>query len=132
MILPEIERRLAEWAKEYGHGDRGNGWQDRNLLATLIAHKGFVPDQRGYVPVATRTAADEVEKAVTTMARVGWIKPARVVRTEYFLAHLREEDRLREMAAIGLPVRRAQYHVYLDQAKAYITAAILHASKKTA
>jgi hypothetical protein len=120
----ELERRLLEWAKEYGGKDPGNGWPGRNFLATLVEHEGFVPNSRGYVPVPIRTAADEIEQAVMEMERKGFFKPGRVMRCEYFMLRAPFESKMQNMRAIGLPMSRAGYYLYLGQAKAFIAGAL--------
>ena len=120
----ELKIRLVEWAEEYRHADHGPGWSNRNLLATLIEHRGFVPGARGYVPIATHTAGDEVESAVTEMERAGYFKPGRVVRCEYFLARSPFELKLENLRAVGLPMSKAGFYMYLGQAHAYLSASL--------
>lgn len=130
MIDSELERRLLEWAKEYGGRDPGNGWPGRNFLATLIEHEGFVPNSRGYVPVPIRTAADEIEQAVMGMEAGGFFKPGRVLRCEYFMQRSPIEAKLQNLRAIGLPMSRAGFYLYLRQGKAFLCGAL--ASKAVA
>lgn len=120
----ELDRRLTEWAKEYGGRDHGNGWPGRNFLATLIEHRGFVPNSRGYIPVPVATQADDVEKAVVCMERISLFKPGRVVRCEYFMLRAPFESKIQNLRAIGLPMSRAGYYMYLAQAKAFLLGAL--------
>jgi len=120
----DLKIRLIEWAEEYTKDGPGNGWPGRNFLATLIDHKGFVPSARGYIPVAIRTAADAVEQAVVEMERSGYFKPGRVVRCEYFMSRAPVESKLQNLRAIGLPMSKAGYYLYLGQAHAYLAGAL--------
>lgn len=120
----ELERRLQEWAREYGGKDHGNGWPGRNFLATLVEHEGFVPNSRGYVPVPIRTAADEIERAVMDMERQGFFKPGRVLRCEFFMLRSPFEAKMQNLREIGLPMSRAGYYLYLGQAKAFVMGAL--------
>lgn len=121
----ELERRLENWAKEYGGGRYEHvGWNSRNMLATLIEHEGFVPDARGYIPVAIQTQADEIECAVRAMEASGMFKPGRVLRCEYFMPNSAEEVKLQNLRALGLGMSRSGYYNYLAQAKAYVAGAI--------
>ena len=121
----ELKSRLIAWAQEYGGGRYENiGYSSRNMLAVLIAHKGFIPDSRGFIPVPIRTAADEVEDAVADMEKGGMFKPGRVVRCEFFLPHAPEEERLGYLKRIGIPMSRAGYYIYLGQGMAFLAAAL--------
>lgn len=124
----DLKVRLVEWASEYTKDGPGNGWPGRNFLATLIDHKGFVPSSRGYVPVATRTAADEVEQAVIAMERTGYFKPGCVVRCEYFMSRAPIDSKLQNLKAIGLPMSKAGYYLYLGQAHAFLAGALKRAN----
>lgn len=121
----ELEARLKGWAQEYGGGKYENvGWHSRNLLQTLIEHKGFIPNGRGYVPVPIRSAADEVEQIVNEMESGGYYKQGRVVRCDYFLPNVPMDVRLRNLKHIGVDMSRASYFDHLAQAKALITGAL--------
>ena len=121
----ELEARLVAWAKEYGGGRYENiGFASRNLLQTLIEHGGFVPDARGFARTPVKTSADEVDDAVREMEAGGMFKPGRVIRCEYFLYDSGEDVKLRNLRAIGLPMSRAGYYIYLGQAKAFLSAAL--------
>ena len=121
----ELEARLVAWAREYGlGGDAGLGWKSRNILQTLVDHRGFVPDSRGYVPVPIRTAADEVETIVRGMEASGWVKQAQALRVDYFHPRAAIDSRLSIMRRRGLPMSRAGYYDHIAQAKAFVAGAL--------
>lgn len=121
----KLEARLVAWAEEYGEGGGpGIGWASQNLLQTLIDHRGFVPNSRGYVPVPIRTEADEVEAIVRGMEASGWFRHGRVLRCDYYRPNMAIEARLAMMRRIGLPISRAGYYDYLAQAKAFVAGAL--------
>lgn len=117
----ELERRLLGWAHEYGGGKYANvGWQGVNLLQTLIDHKGFVPSSRGYVPVAIRTASDEVESIVRRMEDSDMRKQAKVLRCDYFHPNITVDARLKHMRKEGFGLSRTSYYAALEGAKLYM------------
>lgn len=121
----ELDVRLKGWASEYGGGKYEHvGWHTRNLLQTLIEHKGFVPSSRGFVPIPIASAADEVERVVCEMERDGWFKQGRVLRCDYFLPNAAMEIRLKNLAHIGVRLSRASYFDHLAQAKAFVAGAL--------
>lgn len=121
----ELERRLEAWAGEYGGGRYADlGFGNRHVLKTLIEHGGFMPESGGYQRAPIRTAADEVEMAVREMESGGMFKAGRVVRCEYFMADAPEEEKLRNLRTLGLPMSRAGYYNFLAQAKAFIWGAL--------
>ena len=120
----DLEARLVEWAKEYRGGRYEHiGYASKNLLQTLIDHKGFMPDARGYIPVATRTASDEVEEAVHALDKQeqGWV-PAMVLRCEYMCAHLPIEQRLIRLSRLGQSLQRVRYYQLLRIARIHVAA----------
>lgn len=120
-----LEARLVGWADEYGGGRYENvGWHSRNLLQTLIEHKGFIPNSAGYIPIPIRSAADEVERMVREMEAGDLYRHARVIRCDYFLPGLTVDMRLQNMRRIGLPMSRAGYYDLLAQAKQYLRGAL--------
>jgi len=121
----QLDTRLKGWADEYGGGRYENiGWQGRNMLQTLIEHRGFVPSSGGYVRVPIQSAADEVEAAVKLMETTGWYRQGRVIRCDYFLPNAPMEVRLRNLRHIGVSLSRASYFDHLSQAKAYLSGAL--------
>lgn len=125
MDKQELETRLKGWADEYGGGRYEHvGWHSRNLLQTLIEHRGFVPNSRGYIPVPIASAADEVETVVCAMERDGWFKQGRVLRCDYFLPSIAMDIRLRNLKQIGVSLSRASYFDHLAQAKAFVAGAL--------
>lgn len=121
----ELDRRLQGWASEYGGSRYENvGWSGRNLIQTLIEHKGFVPNSAGYVPIPIRSAADEVEAVVRDMEVHGWLKQAKVLRCDFFRPEWAIDQRLRELSKIGFGMSRAAYYDRLAEAKGMIAAAL--------
>jgi hypothetical protein len=128
MDRAELDRRLKGWAEEYGGGRYENiGYHSRNMLQTLVEHRGFVPDSRGFIPVPIRSAADEVEQVVNRMEADGWFKQGRVLRCDYFLPNLPMDVRLRNLRQIGNQTSRAGYYDFLAQAKAFVAGALVKA-----
>lgn len=121
----ELDVRLRGWADEYGGGKYEHvGWHSRNLLQTLVEHRGFVPSSRGFVPVPVRSAADEVERLVCEMEAGDMLRHAKVLRCDYFAPNLIVEDRLKAMRKIGFSMSRAAYYDLLAQAKCFMRAAL--------
>lgn len=121
----ELERRLRAWADDYGGGRYEDiGFGNRHPLKTLIEHGGFMPESGGFQRPPIRTASDDVEQAVKDMESGGMFKHGRVLRCEYFLAEHPEEEKLRRLRKVGLPMSRAGYYNFLAQAKAYVLGAI--------
>lgn len=120
----DLETRLNEWAQEYRSGRYENiGYATQNILQTLVDHKGFVPSARGFVPVVTRTAADEVEEAVHALDKQpeGYV-PAMVLRCEYMCAQLPIEQRLGRMRRAGQALQRVRYYQLLRIGRIHVAA----------
>lgn len=117
-----LDMRLRNWADEYGGGRYENiGYASRNMLQTLIEHRGFVPTSQGYKPVPINTPADEVESAVISMEAFGYLRPGRVLRCEYFVRNAHMELKLANLAKIGISIKRPTYYDYLAIARAYVS-----------
>lgn len=117
----ELERRLVEWASEYaGSRYEHNGWPGRSWLYTAIKYRGRGPTGMSRI-TTIGTAADEVERAVEALekAKDGY-KPGRVLRCEYWRPNDAEEHKLQALRAIGLPMSRAGYYLYLKHAKFHV------------
>ena len=127
VVVDELERRLTNWAQEYGGGRYEHvGWHSRSVLAALIEHKGEIPNSRGYIPIPTQTQADEVECVVRRMAPAGLYRAECVLRCEYFMYHSAEESKLCSLRAIGMPLGRSAYYSELARAKAFVAGALTH------
>lgn len=125
MIESDLQERLKNWAQEYGGGrTQYIGFNSRNLLQVLIDHKGEVPSSRGYIPVPTQTAADDIEEIVVAMQIGGRFKIAMVLRCEYFNPHAPIEQKLARLRDIGLPMSRAGFYNFLKEAVAYVDGAL--------
>lgn len=118
----ELERRLHEWAKEWGGGKYrseseggGGSW-----LASMMKWHGRPPSGLGYVPIDT--PADDVQDAVIALGAQngGWI-PACVLRAEYFSAAPKQE-KLRRLGSIGMPMDESRYSRHLRVAKVHVAA----------
>ncbi len=121
MDKKQLDARLQNWAEEYGGGRYENiGYASQNILQTLIEHKGFVPSSRGFVPVPIQSAADEVESAVRMMESIGYFRPGRVLRCEYFVQRAPIEVRLSNLRRIGISISRAVYYDYLAIGRAFV------------
>jgi hypothetical protein len=116
-----LEGRLENWAEEYGGGRYEDiGYASRNILQTLIEHKGFIPSSRGFIPIPIRSMADEVESAVRLMESLRYFRQGRVIRCEYFIRTAPMEVRLSNLKRIGISTSRAGYYDYLAIAKAFV------------
>jgi hypothetical protein len=116
-----LERRLIDWAMEYGGGRYENiGYASRNILQTLMEHEGFVPSAGGYRSIPINTPADEIETAVRMMEATGYLRPGRVIRCEYFLPNAAMEVKLSNLERIGVAIKRPTYYDYLSIAKAFV------------
>lgn len=125
----ELESRLRNWAEEYGGSKYANvGWPGRNMIQTLVEHKGFVPDSRGFVPVPIRSLADEVETVVREMEQGDYMRQAKVLRCDYFQPGMAIDVRLQRMRQLGMSISRAGYYDLLSQGKALIVGALSHRS----
>lgn len=117
----ELERRLREWADEFRGGRYEQlGYSGNNLIATLIAHKGFVPTGGGHRPVPTGTPADEIEAIVMQMEECGLRSEAQVLRIEYFQARLPLEAKLQRLRRVGQGVAKSAYYRRLRMAQVFI------------
>lgn len=125
-MTPDVlERRLRDWAEEYRGGRYEHlGFSGRNILSTLIEHRGFVPSSRGFVPVPTCTPADEVEVVVNRMAEVGLYPESHVLRIEYFEPDLATEHRLDRLRRLGLAMTEDAYASRLAMAKGFLMGAL--------
>lgn len=126
MDRKDLECRLENWAAEYGGGRYQDiGYASRNILQTLIEHEGFVPNSGGFAPVPINTQADEVEAAVRQMEVIGYLRPGRVIRCEYFMARAPMEAKLRNLDRVGISIKRPTYYDYLAIAKAFVHAQLV-------
>lgn len=130
---PELNDAIAAWVNEYGWGGIPRPYPSTNFLQSVIDHKGFAASSGGYRGIPMGTVADEVEAAVCkmecTMAAPGepavcfrWGKVLRV----YYLTpkYLPEEERLRRLKAIGLPMSRRTYQRSVRDGREYLMALI--------
>jgi hypothetical protein len=115
----QLEIRLEQWVREYGHGGSMPHVSTRNFLQSLIDHKGFVPSKRGHVAVQLGTAADEVEAAVIALAQMRGepgttnapFRAAMCLRAYYLSPkHWPEDERLRELSRAGLSISRQTFY----------------------
>ena len=112
MASIDIIQRLVAWADAYA-GDQAwrTGMASRErLLGECSACKA--------IPMA-----EEMESAVRAMEQAGRWKECRVLRCEWFCPGLSESERLVRLRAIGLPMSRANYYIYLRTAYAFIEGA---------
>lgn len=121
----DLDELLIHWGREYGGRDDSRiGWPGKSTLQTVADHHGFAPASPGFIPVPIRTKADEVEAVVREMESLGYFRPGRVLRCDYFNPAWAMSQRLDWLKKIGLPMSRAGYYDYLNVAKAYVHAAM--------
>lgn len=118
----ELDRRLTDWASEYAGGRyEHNGWPGKSWLSNMVKYGGRGPSGAGVI--ALGTPADEVEAAVVEMERaLDGFRPGRVLRAEYWMPTIPEEMRLQALRAIGLPMSRSGYYLYLSRARFFVAA----------
>lgn len=119
-ISSSLELRLREWAREYRGGRYEHiGWPNKNILATLHEHHGFVPDSQIAKRIPVITTADEVENGVQALIRVDF-KAAQALRVEYLCDHLPEAEKLSKLRRMGFSFSRAHYYDVLRIARAFV------------
>ncbi|TAA18215.1 hypothetical protein EA658_13795 [Pseudoxanthomonas winnipegensis] len=107
-----LKKLLQAWATAYG-GEQ-------------FARFGYAADDRlaGAALTTGDAEVDRIEQIVQRLERVGRWKEARVLRAEFFLPDLPENDRLQRLKRIGLTISRAGYYIYLNAACAYVEGAL--------
>lgn len=124
----ELRSMLKHWIREYGQGGMPHE-RSANLIATLIDHKGFVPTQGGFRGVPLNTIADEVQRAVDEMSsmpgEVGdenvLFKAAMALKAYYLTPkHWPEEERIRCLRDIGLPMSRHTFYRNIQFGRAFL------------
>jgi len=130
----QLDVRLEQWAKEYGQGGDMPQTRTRNCLQSLIDHRGFVPSARGYSGTPIGTAADEVEQAICTLAQMrgtpGTVSlpfRAAMCLRAYYLSpkHWPENERLRTLAKVGIPMSRQTYYRAVQYGRAFLLGALV-------
>lgn len=119
-----LETRLAEWANEYnGRSYDDIGWQGISPMAVIMKYHGRPPQGLNPRRIETNSPGDEVERAVRALEAQerGWT-PARVLRCEYFLAHLEKHQRLASLHAIGVRLKEVGYSQHLRIARVHVAA----------
>lgn len=118
----ELDARLEDWAFEYAGGRyEHNGWPGRSWLSNAMKYLGRTPQGLSKAIVTIGTPADEVEAAVVALekAKEGF-KPGRVLRCEYWMPDIPEEMKMQALRAIGLPMSRAGYYIYLSRGRFHV------------
>lgn len=119
MDRKELDSRLECWAEEYGGGRYENiGFPSKNSLQATIDRGGLAGSRS--VAVRLDTVADEIESAVKLMDQLGYERPAKVLRCEYFNGRMPIEERLRRLQRQGVKIKRPTYYDYLAIAKAFV------------
>jgi hypothetical protein len=113
-----LDRRLDEWASEYGGGRSENlGFSPTTILARVVEMGGFVPGGSGRIASAERTPADEVEALVRHMEAGSLYDEAKVLRCHYFRPDLAMTHRLDALRSMGLAMSERTYYRRLDAAR---------------
>lgn len=118
----DLEQRLVEWGHEYGGGRyEENGWQGISPIVTLMTYHGPAPQGLNPGPSKSRTPADDVQDAVSALAKqgTGWL-PAQVMRVEYLLPGQPMEAKLQRLRSVGSPVSRVRYYQLLRLARIHV------------
>ena len=112
----ELQRQLEAWAETCG------GEQFKRLRTCSL--------DRIRGPASNDEAADDsgslngIQRHVQRMQALGRWKEAWVIRVEYMMAGLSEEERLARLNLLGLDISRATYYVYLRSAKTFLAGAV--------
>ena len=134
----ELADRIHHWINEYGPGGYPHE-RSTNFLQLLIEHQGFVPAACGFVGVKLGTIADEVEDAIRSMTETPGLpgdenvcyKAAMVLRAYYLTPkHWPEDDRMRSLKLIGLPMSRDSYYRYVRLGRAFLLGFLCANDKK--
>lgn len=119
----DLERRLEEWAGEYGGSRYENiGWPGASALASAMKYCGRSPEGLAQTPYRQKTPADDVEESVRALeAQIGGYMPARVIRLEYTARSLPIEQKIWRMARIGgAGMTRVRYYQHLRLARVHV------------
>lgn len=120
MSKKPLEMRLLEWADEYRRSGRDDlGWSSRNMLATLIEHRGFVPDSQVAKRIAVRTPADEVDEAVHALKSHD-ARAYHAIRAEYLFERFPLTERLDIVRKAGHNMSRQRYYEAVVVARAFV------------
>lgn len=124
----QLQDMLRAWIREYGMGGLPHE-KTSNFLQSIIDHKGFVPSSTGYRGVQLGTIGDKVEQAIQDMASTPampgdenkMFKAATVLRAYYLTPkHWAEEERIKRLKAIGLPMSRHTYYRFVQLGRAFL------------
>jgi hypothetical protein len=123
----DLERRLIEWADEYGGGRYDHiGWPGSSSVAVLMTYHGRAPQglhQRAIIG----TAADQVEDIVRSLAKqTGGRTCAAILRTEYWMRSAALEHKLERLRIKdGIHVTENDYQRLMVAARDYVGNALL-------
>lgn len=112
----DLHRQLMKWAEDYG------GEEFRRLRACSLDRVRGVADNDddgGLPGVAT-----EIQRHVARMQSLGRWKEAWVIRVEYMMPGLSDDERIARLNQMGLQISRATYYVYLRSAKTFLAGAV--------
>jgi hypothetical protein len=118
----ELERRLKEWADEYGGGRYDNiGWPASSSISVLMTYYGRAPQGLNQPPILG-TAADQIETIVQTLNKqTGGRACAAILRTEYWMRSAALEHKLERLRVKdGVRVSERDYGRLLVAAREYV------------
>lgn len=120
----DLEGRLIEWGREYGHG-RSFGGGGGSPLYTLMKYHGAPPQGLNPRSRLDRTPADEVQGAVDDLIKnhKGW-EGAQVLLCEYSSLRMPIEERLQRLREIGIQLQKTTYYNRLRSAQEFVGDAI--------
>lgn len=124
--MSELERRLIEWADEYGGGRYDHiGWPGSSSVAVLMTYHGRAP-QGLHQPAIIGTAADQIEDIVRALAKQrGGRACAAVLRTEYWMRSAALEHKLERLRIKdGVHVTATDYQRLMLAAREYVNNAL--------
>lgn len=122
----ELREKLGHWIREYGPGGMPRE-PTRNFLQSIVDNTGRTTNFRNSTPI--NTIGDEVEAGVIEMCRLPafpgepnvMFRAAMVLRAYYLTPkHWPEEERVRALKTIGLPMGRQKYYEYVRLGRAFL------------
>lgn len=121
----DLEQRLIEWGREYGHGRSISDWGSRSTIYTMMIYHGPAPQGLNPRSRTDRTPADEVQAAVDDLIKKhhGW-ENAQVLLCEYSSLRHPVEMRLQYLRDIGIVLQRSAYYRKLRVAREFVADAI--------
>lgn len=111
----DLERRLQQWAREYGPGGERPGWYGINVLC-----KFGMPMGDKAAPAHILTDADKVQDVIQAMLATDLYRAAQVLRCDYFYPKAAMAVRLQRLERAGVRMSRSTYERLLELALEHV------------